>query len=135
MSKSLSSGGSACKYIKKEKQCITPCNVVHNKNTKHNWYCKKTKRCSGKMKKKRSKNSKKTKKSKKMVSDTSTSTSASASASTSTSTSNLNEEKKDDPTSFSNVASNTIKSITNAASSLVNSTTSPKEGEVVVKKE
>ena len=28
-------GGSACKYIKKEKQCIRPCKVVHNDKTKN----------------------------------------------------------------------------------------------------
>ena len=41
-------GGSACKYIKKQKYCIRPCKKVHNENTKRKWYCKQTKRCSRK---------------------------------------------------------------------------------------
>ena len=59
------SGGSACKYIKKAKNCISPCKKVHNEKTKHKWYCKKTKRCSGKPRKimKKSKTMKKSKKS------------------------------------------------------------------------
>jgi hypothetical protein len=38
-------GGSACKYIKKSKHCITPCTKVHNSRIKHKWYCKQTKKC------------------------------------------------------------------------------------------
>ena len=59
------SGGSACKYIKKANYCISPCKKVHNDKTKRKWYCKKTKRCSGKQRKmmKKSKTMKKSKKS------------------------------------------------------------------------
>jgi len=38
-------GGSACKYIKKSKHCITPCAKVHNSRIKHKWYCKQTRKC------------------------------------------------------------------------------------------
>ena len=61
------SGGSACKYIKKANHCINPCKKVHNDKTKRKWYCKKTKRCSGKQRKRMNK-SKTMKKSKKSVS-------------------------------------------------------------------
>jgi len=38
-------GGTACKYIKKAKYCVSPCTKIHNSKTKHKWYCKQTKRC------------------------------------------------------------------------------------------
>ena len=122
MNNKNTSGGSACKYIKKSKHCITPCKVVHNKNTKHKWYCKKTKRCSGKRKSKNTNKTKKTKKSYKIKK-------------TKKSVSSLGEEKiekiekketiekieeKPDSTSFTNVAANTITNITKAATDLVN---------------
>jgi hypothetical protein len=68
MTSSLSkTGGSACKYIKKYKHCITPCKIVHNnRNKKHKWFCKKTKRCSGKDPKHRKKHGKKLRRTKKV---------------------------------------------------------------------
>ena len=54
-------GGSACKYIKKANYCISPCKKVHNDKIKHKWYCKKTKRCSGKQRKHKNKTMKKSK--------------------------------------------------------------------------
>ena len=119
MNNKNTSGGSACKYIKKSKHCITPCKIVHNKNIKHKWYCKKTKRCSGKRKSKNMNKTKKTKKSYKIKK-------------TKKSVSSLGEEKKEnnetiekieekpDSTSFTNVAANTITNITKAATDLVN---------------
>lgn len=38
-------GGSACKYIKKAKYCISPCAKIRNSRLKHKWYCKQTKKC------------------------------------------------------------------------------------------
>jgi hypothetical protein len=38
-------GGSACKYIKKAKNCISPCAKIRNSRLKHKWYCKQTKKC------------------------------------------------------------------------------------------
>ena len=38
-------GGSACKYIKKAKNCISPCTKIHSSKLKHKWYCKQTKKC------------------------------------------------------------------------------------------
>lgn len=101
-------GGSACKYIKKSKQCITPCKIVHNKNTKHKWYCKKTKRCSGKRKSKNTNKNKKTYKIKKTY------------KSEKNEKIEKIEEEKPVSTSFTKVAANTITNITKAATDLVN---------------
>ena len=107
MSLSLSkSGGSACRYIKHSKHCITPCKIVHNnKNKKHKWFCKKTKRCSGKDPKHRKKHGKRTKK--RVLK------------------SEKEDEKKEEEqpqppaaTSFTAAATNTISDITNRATNL-----------------
>ena len=106
-------GGSACRYIKKAKQCITPCKVVHNnKNKNHKWFCKKTKRCSGKDPKHRhkKKSGKRTKKSKgepKPKPETA-----------------AESEKKEEPapatTSFTAAATNTISNISSNISNSAN---------------
>lgn len=98
-------GGSACKYIKKTKQCITPCKIVHNSKVNHKWYCKKTKRCSGRKRHHKKKSSgKKTKKSypKKEVVE------------------KKEEEVEEvvEPTSFTSTAKKTISSITETAQNL-----------------
>jgi hypothetical protein len=57
-------GGTACKYIKKAKYCVSPCTKIHNSKTKHKWYCKQTKKCVNKNKKHKKKRTIKRNKSK-----------------------------------------------------------------------
>lgn len=114
-------GGSACKYIKKSKQCITPCKIVHNNKVNHKWYCKKTKRCSG-----RKRHHKKKSSSTKKSSSSSTKKSSSSSSKKSYPKKEVEEKKEEEevvePTSFTSTAKNTISSITETAKNIFGET-------------
>jgi hypothetical protein len=123
------SGGSACKYIKKAKNCISPCKKVHNEKTKHKWYCKKTKRCSGKPRK-RMKKSKTMKKSKKSVSKP-----ESVVESKPESVVESKPVVESNPENITNVATKAFSDFSKAASSFVNPNPSKTGEEVKVGEE
>ena len=128
-------GGSACKYIKKANYCISPCKKVHNDKIKHKWYCKKTKRCSGKQRKHKNKTMKKSK-SKNIVSNVQLESESESESKTELSEKpvstieNTSVNENTENGNITSIASKAFSDFSKAASNLVNSNKS-KENQAV----